>query len=195
VTRLPAFAALSLSAAGLALSPSPVQSDEPVMKKTVIDPASGVSETVLDNGLTILVKPMPDDPMVTTMIWYGVGSRDEDVGETGLSHYLEHMLFKGTEKLRPGEIDRLTQKGGGTNNASTRHDATEYHFTFPADTWETAIEIEADRMRNANCPQAEFDSEKKVVLNELYIGLDDPNDVLHEAVESAAFPVSRYHHP
>lgn len=165
------------------------------MPSTVVDAASGVSETVLANGLRILVKPQPDNPMVTTMIWYAVGSRDEGVGETGLSHYLEHMLFKGTETLPPGAIDRLTQKNGGQNNASTRPDATEYHFTFPADRWEVALEIEADRMRNANCPQGEFDSEKTVVLNELYIGLDDPMNVLLETVESAAFPVARYHHP
>jgi len=163
--------------------------------QTVIDEASGVSETVLDNGLTLLVKPQPDNPMVTCMIWYAVGSRDEGVGETGLSHYLEHMLFKGTSILKPGDIDRLTQRNGGTNNASTRTDATEYHFSFPADRWEVALEIEADRMRNSNCPQEEFDNEKKVVLNELYIGLDDPNDVLMETVGSATFPVARYHHP
>ena len=86
--------------------------------QTVVDEASGVSETVLGNGLTILVKPQPDNPMVTCMIWYAVGSRDESVGETGLSHYLEHMLFKGTEKLPPGEIDRLTQRNGGTSSTS-----------------------------------------------------------------------------
>lgn len=166
-----------------------------VVPATVVDEASGVSETVLGNGLRILVRPQPDNPMVTTMIWYAVGSRDEGVGETGLSHYLEHMLFKGTERLKAGEIDALTQRNGGRNNASTRYDATEYHFVFPADRWEVALEIEADRMRNANCPQHEFDLEKKVVLNELYIGLDDPYDVLSEAVGSALFPVGRYHHP
>lgn len=165
------------------------------VQSTVLDEASGVSETVLGNGLRVLVRPQPDNPMVTTMIWYAVGSRDEGVGETGLSHYLEHMLFKGTERLKAGEIDALTQRNGGRNNASTRYDATEYHFVFPADRWEVALEIEADRMRNANCPPHEFDLEKKVVLNELYIGLDDPYDVLSEAVGSALFPVGRYHHP
>ncbi|MBL9087529.1 MAG: insulinase family protein [Planctomycetia bacterium] len=193
-------ASVATDAAGVPLVVTQLSRGTPVPEatpapKTVVDEASGVSETVLGNGLTILVKPQPDNPMVTCMIWYAVGSRDESVGETGLSHYLEHMLFKGTEKLAPGEIDRLTQRNGGTNNASTRNDATEYHFSFPADRWEVALEIEADRMRNSNCPQGEFDSEKKVVLNELYIGLDDPNDVLMETVGSAVFPVGRYHHP
>ena len=163
--------------------------------KTVIDEASGVSETVFENGLTLLVKPLPDDPVVTTMIWYAVGSRDEGVGETGLSHYLEHMLFKGTDKYPVGAIDKVTQLGGGSNNASTRNDATEYHFSFPADRWEAALEIESDRMRNSAVVEKEFQNEKKVVLNELWIGLDDPENVLQEAVESAAFPVGRYHHP
>ena len=100
------------------------------MPSTVVDAASGVSETVLANGLRILVKPQPDNPMVTTMIWYAVGSRDEGVGETGLSHYLEHMLFKGTDKYPKGAIDKVTQMNGGSNNASTRNDATDPKFSL-----------------------------------------------------------------
>ena len=156
---------------------------------------NGVVETTLPNGMRILVKPMPDDPLVTSMIWYAVGSRDEDVGETGLSHYLEHMMFKGTDRRPPGTIDKETQRGGGTNNASTRNDATEYHFSFPADRWEVPLDIEADRMRGSNVQQKEFDAEKNVVLQELRRNLDDPEDVLSEAVNSAVFRANRYHHP
>lgn len=165
---------------------------EPV---STLDKSSGVSETVFPNGLRLLVKPQPDNPLVTCMIWYAVGSRDEDVGETGLSHYLEHMLFKGTDKYPKGAIDKVTQMNGGSNNASTRNDATEYHFTFPADTWEVALEIEANRMRGSNCRQEEFDAEKKVVLNELWMNLDDPSDVLYEHAMSALFVAGPYHHP
>lgn len=194
--RLPSVAAALAGALVLLNSRLPARADEPAATpRTVVDEASGVSETVFQNGLTLLVKPQPENPVVTTMIWYAVGSRDEGVGETGLSHYLEHMLFKGTDRYTKGAIDKLTQLNGGSNNASTRNDATEYHFAFPADRWEVALEIESNRMRNSNCPQAEFDAEKKVVLNELWIGLDDPSDVLSTAVGSAVFPVGRYHHP
>ncbi|HVG94483.1 MAG TPA: pitrilysin family protein [Planctomycetota bacterium] len=169
--------------------------DAPSEAKTVMDDGSGISETTWPNGLRLLVRRQPDNPMVTTMIWYAVGSRDEGVGETGLSHYLEHMLFKGTERYAVGEIDAITQANGGANNASTREDATEYHFSFPADRWEVALEIEADRMRNSTVQQAEFDLEKNVVLQELHSGLDDPATVMWQALEAAAFPVARYHHP
>ncbi len=194
--RNPFVAAVLLGVAVLVSAPIPARADEPrPTPQTVVDEASGVSETVLPNGMTLLVKPQPENPVVTTMIWYAVGSRDEGVGETGLSHYLEHMLFKGTDRYTKGAIDKLTQLNGGSNNASTRNDATEYHFSFPADRWEVALEIESNRMRNSNCPQAEFDPEKKVVLNELWIGLDDPADVLSTATGAALFPVGRYHHP
>src|SRR5436190_8672576 len=79
------------------------------MPATTIDEGSGISETKFSNGLTLLVKPQPDNPACACFIWYTVGSRDEDVGETGLSHYLEHMLFKGTKKLPVGSIDKITQ--------------------------------------------------------------------------------------
>ncbi|MFI5402186.1 MAG: M16 family metallopeptidase, partial [Planctomycetota bacterium] len=162
---------------------------------TTIDPATGISETVYGNGLTLLVAPQPGNPVASCQIWYRVGARDEDRGETGLSHFLEHMLFKGTDRYKKGDIDKVTQRNGGTNNASTWNDLTEYHFTFPADRWETALEIESNRMRNSSFLPDEFDAERKVVLEELKIGKDDPENVLWEQVESAAFPVSGYHHP
>jgi len=162
---------------------------------TVLDRESGISETTWPNGFRLLVLPQADNPMVACAIWYSVGSRDENVGETGLSHYLEHMLFKGSKKYPKGEIDKLTQLNGGANNASTREDATEYHFSFPADRWEVALDIEADRMRNSDVQPAEFEAEKNVVLQELKSGLDDPAQVLYDSVQSAVFCVSGYHHP
>jgi len=176
----------------VALLAATAGAQEPV---TTIDPATGISETVFRNGLTLLVAPQKENPVVSCQIWYRVGSRDEDRGETGLSHFLEHMLFKGTDKYKKGDIDRITQRNGGTNNASTWNDLTEYHFTFPADRWEAALEIESNRMRNCAFLPDEFDAERKVVLEELKIGKDDPENVLWEQVESAAFPVSGYHHP
>ena len=86
--------------------------------------ADAVRRTVLDNGLTVLTRELHSSPIVSTMIWYRVGSRNEELGQTGKSHFLEHMLFKGTERFGKGEIDLLTLKHGGNNNAFTSHDFT-----------------------------------------------------------------------
>jgi zinc protease len=196
-TRLPASASSVVLVAALA-GPRAVAGEPPALAdapKTTVDAQTGISETVFPNGLTLLVWPRPEDPVVSTQIWYRVGSRDEDRGETGLSHFLEHMLFKGTDKYAKGDIDKATQEGGGRNNASTSYDFTEYHFTFPADTWERALEIESNRMRNSAFLEDEFEAERQVVLQELKMNHDDPADVLYESVNSTAFRVNGYHHP
>src|SRR5438477_10413274 len=146
-----------------------------------------VRRTVLDNGLVVLTKEVHTSPIVTSMIWYRVGSRNEELGQTGKSHFLEHMLFKDTEKYAKGEIDLLTLKNGGANNAFTWLDFTAYYFTFAADRWQAALEIEADRMRNTTFAEADFESEKQVVEEELRIGLDGPWEVLENEVWAAAF--------
>src|SRR5205823_10118358 len=108
----------------------------------------GVRSEVLDNGLRVFLKPVPGAPVVTTMVAYKVGSSDEELDSTGLSHYLEHLMFKGTDKLMPGDVDRATQRNGGANNAYTNEDMTVYHFDFAADRWQIALDLEADRTRN-----------------------------------------------
>jgi zinc protease len=129
------------------------------------------------------------------VVWYRVGSRDERTGETGLSHFLEHMMFKGTDKYRKGEIDLLTSKMGGSNNAFTDTDATAYYFALASDRWETALEIEANRMRQCALDPLEFASEKNVVLEELAMGEDDPWRPLHQNTEALLYQVHPYHHP
>ena len=95
------------------------------------------------------------------MVAYKVGSADEDLDHTGLSHYLEHLMFKGTDKIKPGDIDRITYRNGGANNAYTDTDYTIFHFDFAADRWEAALEIEADRMQNLRIDEKhEFEQEK-----------------------------------
>jgi zinc protease len=155
----------------------------------------GVRKTVLANGLTVITKELHDKPVVATIIWYRVGSRNEELGQTGKSHFLEHMLFKGTEKYAKGEIDLVTLKNGGANNAFTWLDFTAYYFTFAADRWQTALEIEADRMRNTSFAEEEFESEKQVVEEELRIGLDGPWEALENEVWAAAFRQHPYHWP
>src|SRR5215831_12014045 len=107
-----------------------------------------VQRTTLSNGLTVLIKEVHDQPIVATMVWYRVGSRNEELGQTGKSHFLEHMLFKGTDRYKKGEIDLLTHLNGGANNAFTWLDFTAYYFTFASDRWEAALEIEANRIRS-----------------------------------------------
>jgi zinc protease len=155
----------------------------------------GVQKTVLGNGLTVLTKELHDKPIVASIIWYRVGSRNEEIGQTGKSHFLEHMLFKGTEKYKKGDIDLITLENGGANNAFTWLDFTAYYFTFASDRWQMALEIEADRMRNTTFAEEEFDSEKQVVQEELRIGLDGPWEALENEVWATAFRQHPYHWP
>lgn len=155
----------------------------------------GVQKRVLSNGLTLITKELHDKPVVATVIWYRVGSRNEELGQTGKSHFLEHMLFKGTERYKKGEIDLITLKNGGANNAFTWLDFTAYYFTFASDRWQDALEIESDRMRNTSFAEEEFVSEKQVVEEELSIGLDGPWEALENEVWATAFRQHPYHWP
>ena len=154
-----------------------------------------VQKAILRNGLTVLTKEMHDKAVVATVIWYRVGSRNEELGQTGKSHFLEHMLFKGTDHYRKGEIDLITHLNGGANNAFTWLDFTAYYFTFASDRWEAALEIEASRMRNTTFVEEEFASEKRVVEEELRIGLDGPWEALENEVWATAFRQHPYHWP
>jgi zinc protease len=168
-------------------------------KGTIVQPGSfitrGVQELVLSNGLTVLTKELHDKALVTTMIWYRVGSRNEELGQTGKSHFLEHMLFKGTDRYKKGEIDLITHVNGGANNAFTWLDFTAYYFTFASDRWLAALEIESNRMRNTTFAEDEFAAEKQVVEEELRIGLDGPWEALENEVWAAAFRQHPYHWP
>lgn len=154
-----------------------------------------LGRVTLDNGLTVLTRETHVSPTVTTMLWYRVGSRHERAGETGRSHFLEHMLFKGTERYAKGEIDLLTMKNGGSNNAFTSYDFTAYYFSFAADRWEAALDIEADRMVNTMFDPIEFEAEKKVVLEELKAGLDQPWGRLMQDLNARAFLRHPYRNP
>ena len=154
-----------------------------------------VRRTVLDNGLTVLTRELHASPVVTAMIWYRVGSRNEELGQTGKSHFLEHMLFKGTDRFKKGAIDHLTLKNGGNNNAFTSHDFTAYYFNFASDRWEIALDIESDRMVNCVFAPEEFEAEKKVVIEELRMSLDSPWSVLLQELDATAYKVHPYRNP
>lgn len=155
----------------------------------------GVQRHRLDNGLTLLTREDHSVPIVTTMVWYRVGSRCESPGNTGTSHFLEHMLFKGSARFRKGEIDYLTARNGGNNNAFTSHDYTAYYFSFASDRWRQALEIEADRMRNNEFDPDELERERQVILEELKMDLDNPWGALRQAVEMASFERHPYRFP
>jgi zinc protease len=146
--------------------------------------------------MRVYLDPVAGAATVTTMMVYRVGSADEDPNSTGLSHYLEHLMFKGTDKLHPGDIDRITQRNGGHNNAYTTTDFTVFHFDFAADRWETALDIEADRMRNLRIDTAhEFEQEKGNVIQELKMDEDEPWDLENKAILPQLFDAGPYGHP
>lgn len=154
-----------------------------------------VTKTILDNGLTILTLEKHDVPIVTSTIWYKVGSANENKGQTGIAHFLEHLMFKGTQTYAKGEIDFLTSAKGGNNNAGTTFDYTLYYFNFSSDRWELALEIEADRMQHCLFDPDEFETERNVVLEELKRQQDAPWGKLAVQSEATMFQVHPYHHP
>ena len=160
------------------------------MKSAPLD----VTKTVFDNGLTLVSLETHAVPIVTATIWYKVGSATETKGHTGISHFLEHLMFKGTPTYARGAIDFLTSSHGGHNNAGTIYDYTMYYFNFSSDRWEIALEIEADRMRNCLFAPDEFESERNVVLEELKQQQDSPWGKLGIQLEATMFPDHPYQH-
>jgi zinc protease len=165
----------------------------------IADPAtasSQVQERVLGNGLKVLVKPDRRAPIVTSQVWYKVGSSYEHGGLTGISHVLEHMMFKGTEKLAPGEFSRIIAENGGDENAFTARDYTAYFQTLAKDRLEIAFELEAERMRSLTLPEGEFLKELEVVKEERRLRTqDDPQSLTFEQFNATAYEVSPYRTP
>lgn len=141
----------------------------------------------LDNGLTVCLLENRQAPIVTSALFYRVGTRDEPDGHGGVAHFLEHMMFKGSERYGPGEIDRRTQALGGTNNAFTSHDATGYYFNFAADRWTEALAIEADRVTALTLDPEQVASERQVILEEIAMYDSEPWDALEMEVQAKLF--------
>ncbi len=155
-----------------------------------------VFETVLPNGLKVLLVENHKAPLVTFQVWYRVGSRNEGWGRTGLSHMLEHMMFKGTEKVGPEEFSRIIQENGGNNNAFTSHDYTAYFENISADRVQVSIDLESDRMQNLLLREQDFRTERMVVMEERRLRTEDnPQANLQEHLEATAFVTSPYHWP
>ncbi len=155
-----------------------------------------VHEKVLDNGLKVLVKRDDRAPIVTSQVWYKVGSSYEFGGVTGVSHVLEHMMFKGTENLQPGEFSRIIAANGGDENAFTGRDYTAYFQTMSADRLAVSFELEAERMRRLALPEEEFLKELEVVKEERRLRTDDdPESLTFEQFNAAAYEASPYRIP
>ena len=148
----------------------------------------------LSNGLTVLLKEIHTAPLISSWVWYRVGSRDEAPPFTGISHLVEHMQFKGTPAYPAELIDKAVARDGGMRNAFTFLDWTTYFETMPADKIDLALRLEADRMVNSIFDKKEFSSERTVVISEREGNENEPMFLLGEAVQQAAFRVHPYHH-
>lgn len=155
-----------------------------------------VTETVLPNGLKVLLKEEHKSPVVTFQIWYRVGARNERLGKTGMSHLLEHMMFKGTKNYGPKQFSRTVQRNGGNDNAFTSKDYTAYFENFAADRLEIAMDLESDRMQNLLLDPKDFLSERDVVKEERRMRYeDDPTNTMVEQMMATAFAAHPYQWP
>jgi zinc protease len=155
--------------------------------------ADRVVATTLDNGLRVLLIEDARSPIVSFQVWYRVGSRNEHRGATGIAHFLEHLMFKGTPSHGPKEFARLVEQNGGQDNAFTSQDVTSYYVDIAADKLDLVIDLEADRMQNLLLDPKEINSERQVVIEERRTRTeDDPGGFLGEEVSSIAFKAHPY---
>jgi zinc protease len=155
---------------------------------------NGVLKTVLPNGLTVVLKESHNAPVATFWVWYRVGSGRERTGITGISHWVEHMLFKGTQKYPGRSADQIISREGGQWNGFTMLDFTTYFETLPAEKIELGLALEADRMVNAPFRPRDVASERTVIISEKQGGENSPRQLLGEEVQAAAFRAHGYGH-
>ncbi|WP_043743403.1 M16 family metallopeptidase [Paramagnetospirillum magneticum] len=158
----------------------------------VFDPAT----FTLANGMQVVVISNHRVPIVSHMVWYKVGAADEEPGKSGLAHLLEHLMFKGTPSVPPGEFSKIVARNGGRDNAFTSSDYTGYYQNVAVDKLELVMRMEADRMRNLVLDEANFRTERDVVLEERRSRTDNnPSALLNEQMEAALYLNSPYHRP
>lgn len=169
------------------------------LSSTVITPLmaqTATTEFSLDNGLKVIVREDHRAPVVVSQLWYKVGSSYEVPGSTGLAHALEHMMFKGSSKLGPGESSRILRELGAEENAFTSDDYTAYYQVLARDRLEVALEMEADRLASLTLPEDEFIREIEVIKEERRMRTDDrPSGLAYERFKALAYPASGYHIP
>ena len=151
---------------------------------------------VLDNGMVCLIKEDRSAPVVAMQIWVGTGAmhEEESLG-AGLSHYMEHMIFKGTQKRGPTDISREIDEAGGDINAYTSNDRTVFYCDLPSRNWTVGIDVLSDAVMNASLPEAEWEREKEVILREFAMGYDDPDRVINKLLWATAYRVHPFRVP
>lgn len=155
-----------------------------------------VREKILPNGLKVLLLEDHKAPVAVVQVWYRVGSRNEELGKTGLSHLLEHLMFKGTQKTGPEEYSKIIQRNGGNDNAFTSNDNTTYFAQIASDRIGVVIDLEADRMHNLSFDDAQFTPEHHVVIEERRLRTEDnPVSELFEVIAAAAYTAHPYQWP
>jgi len=178
-----ALAAVALVAAGLA---------GPAAQAAVFNPET----FTLDNGMRVVVVPNNRMPVVVHMVWYGVGAADEADGESGVAHFLEHMMFKGTEAFPAGAFSQIVARNGGRENAFTASDYTGYHQTVAKDRLEMVMRMEADRMTNLILDREQVETEREVILEERRMRTEgNPAALLGEYVDASLFLNYPYRRP
>ena len=151
-------------------------------------PSDRVSEFTLANGLQVVVVPDHRAPVVTQMVWYKAGAADEPPGSSGIAHFLEHLMFKGTDKIPTGQFSKIIAKNGGEDNAFTNHDVTAYFQRVAKDRLATVMEMEADRMANLRLSKEDVATERDVILEERRSRVDnDPGSILQEQMMAALY--------
>jgi len=146
----------------------------------------------LNNGQTVIIKEVHANPVVTVDTWVKTGSINENDQNNGVSHFLEHLLFKGTKTHKAGEADKILESKGATYNAATSNDFTHFYVTLPASYAATALSLQSDMLLNAAMPENELNKERKVVQEEIRRAEDDPNRILFENLNSLLFKTHPY---
>ena len=164
-------------------------------KKLTAHPTNAsVIDYKLANGLQVLLKPIHTAPVVSSWLWYRVGGRNERPGKTGISHWVEHMMFKGTPTFPKGSIMLEINRNGGVLNGFTSQDYTAYYEILPADRLELGLRIESDRMAHSIIDPEEVMRERTVILSEREGNENDSDWLLYEEVNGTAFRVHPYGH-
>ena len=146
----------------------------------------------LDNGQTVVIQEVRNNPIVTIDTWIKTGSIDEDESNNGVAHFLEHLFFKGTKNHEPGEFDKILETKGAINNAATSKDFTHYYVTIPSKDFDIALELHGDMMMHPMIPRKEMEKERKVVLEEISKDKNSPSKILQDNMNSMLYTTHPY---
>lgn len=192
VAALVALDSADLAATGLVQSAQAQAQDA----ATQSDASDMVTSFVLDNGMQVVVIEDHRAPVVQHMVWYRAGSADEPVGQSGVAHFLEHLLFKATDKLAAGELSATVAANGGRDNAFTSYDYTAYFQRVAADRLGLMMQMESDRMVNIRLTEQDIETEREVILEERNQRTDsEPRALFREQLNAAQYLNHRYGQP